>query len=362
MPLQSQLFQGDAKLEACLIQDSAHVTKGAVGDHVAKIQFALGVLGDLRIAENELSAQTYGPSTAAAVLAFKTQRNIINRSYQTTADDIVGKMTIAALDREMFDEENQASPCEFCLMNARGGDIEPSGLASTQSGRASLNFAITAQPVAQTLTARDAALQAVPLALFWATLGAISELDTLLALKFLADLQKNPKLAFPSVFDIVNTHFHLDHDPRHLRQNLLRLRQVFGLIQTTLNQASKFFQNGPLSSKSPFADAPMGGFQLPHTQFNHITFRPGFLNCGPNTRAAMVVHECAHFVGGLNVITHFAMEFPVPQGAPQGKGFTRNYQNLLVGEALRNASSYAAYAIHAATLQDSRFGARNTAL
>jgi hypothetical protein len=260
MPLQSQLFQGDAKLEACLIQDSAHVTKGAVGDHV---QFALGVPGDLRIAENELSAQTYGPSTAAAVLAFKTQRNIINRSYQTTADDIVGKMTIAALDREMFDDENQASPCEFCLMNALGGDIEPSGRASTQPGRASLNFAIAAQLVAQTLTARDAALQAVPLALFWATLGAISELDTLLVLKFVGDLQKNPKLAFPSVFDIVNTHFHLDHDPRHLRQNLLRLRQVFGLIQTTLNQASKFFQNGPLSSKSPFADAPMGAFSFP---------------------------------------------------------------------------------------------------
>jgi hypothetical protein len=190
MALQSQLFHGDSKLEACLLQDSAHVTKSAVGDHVAKIQFALGVLGDLRIAENEVSAQTYGPSTATAVLAFKTQRNIVNRSYQTMADDIVGKMTIAALDREMFDEENQASPCEFCLMNARGGDIEPSGLASTQPGRASLNFAITAQPAAQALTARDAALQAVPLALFWATLGAISELDTLLVLKFVADLHE----------------------------------------------------------------------------------------------------------------------------------------------------------------------------
>src|SRR5216684_395481 len=105
MALQSQLFQDDAKLEACLIQDSAHVTKGAVGDRVAKIQFALGVLGDLRIAENEVSAQTYGPSTAAAVLAFKTQRNIVNRSYQAAADDIVGRMTIAALDQAMFDEE-----------------------------------------------------------------------------------------------------------------------------------------------------------------------------------------------------------------------------------------------------------------
>jgi hypothetical protein len=68
------------------------------------------------------------------------QRSIVNRSYQTTADDIVGTMTIAALDREMFDEENQASPCEVCLMNARGGDIEPSGCASTLPGRLQPEF------------------------------------------------------------------------------------------------------------------------------------------------------------------------------------------------------------------------------
>jgi hypothetical protein len=43
------------------------------------------------------------------------------------------------------------------------------------------------------------------LALFWTTLGALSELDTLPALKFVADLQKNPKLTIPSVFDIANT-------------------------------------------------------------------------------------------------------------------------------------------------------------
>ena len=45
-------------------------------------------------------------------------------------------------------------------MNARGGDIEPSGCASTLPGGSTLNFAIIAQPVAQTLTARDAMLQA----------------------------------------------------------------------------------------------------------------------------------------------------------------------------------------------------------
>lgn len=45
--------------------------------------------------------QTYGPSTAAAVLSYKTNRQIINRSYQTKPDSIVGKMTIASLDAEM---------------------------------------------------------------------------------------------------------------------------------------------------------------------------------------------------------------------------------------------------------------------
>ena len=80
--------------------------------------------------------------------------------------------------------------------------------------------------------------------------------------------------------------------------------------------------------------------------------------------AAMIVHECAHFVGGLSVINHFATEFPIPQGAPQDLGVKagRNYQQLHTGEALRNASSYAAYAIHTATATDSRFGANNTSV
>jgi hypothetical protein len=37
------------------------------------------------------------------VIAFKKKRKIINFAYQKTEEDIVGKMTIAALDKEMFD-------------------------------------------------------------------------------------------------------------------------------------------------------------------------------------------------------------------------------------------------------------------
>jgi len=365
MPLHSKLFRGDAKLEGCMIHDSAHIVQGAVGKHVAKIQFSLAALDNLIIAPRDLSTETYGASTADAVLAYKTKRQIINRNYQTRPDNIVGKMTIASLDKEMFAHEQQPSVCGRCLMDRQGGKIEPAGPLPS-AGHASLNFAVPAGQlqVGQPVTPSALALTSVPLALFW-TNGAISEIETLQALKFVSDLEKNPKLAFPSLFAAVNTHFQLDRDPTHLRRNLRRLHQVFGLIRTVLNQAPKFFRSGPNLPKSIFADAPMGGFQFPGTPSNHITFRQGYLNCGPNCRAAMIVHECAHFVGGPSVIDHFAREFPVPQGAPQDLGLPakggggRNYQQLRTGEALRNASSYAAYAIHAATGTDSRFGANN---
>jgi len=101
MPLQSKLFAGDRALEACATQDSAHITLNTMGDHVSKIQTALFVLDRVSVAANELQNQTYGPSTAAAVLGYKQRRNIVNRAYQTQADNIVGKMTIARMDTEM---------------------------------------------------------------------------------------------------------------------------------------------------------------------------------------------------------------------------------------------------------------------
>ena len=91
MPLISQFFRGDSKLEACLVGDAAHVTQGAAGDHVSKIQSALFVLDGAKIDNGELAAKQYGPSTAAAALSYKRKRSIINYSYQTQADNIVGK-------------------------------------------------------------------------------------------------------------------------------------------------------------------------------------------------------------------------------------------------------------------------------
>jgi hypothetical protein len=102
MALQSNLFNRDRALEGCLMNDSAHLTKGANGEHVTKIHSALVLLDNSTIDIDELREGRYGPSTAAAVLAFKLKRQIIDFSYQTQADDILGKMTIAAMDREML--------------------------------------------------------------------------------------------------------------------------------------------------------------------------------------------------------------------------------------------------------------------
>jgi hypothetical protein len=105
MPLRSALFKGDSKLEACLVNDGAHLTLGARGEHVAKVQCAVDALGDKHIDSKELAASYYGPSTAAAVLSYKEKRSIINKSYQQRADNIVGKMTIASLDQDMLQVE-----------------------------------------------------------------------------------------------------------------------------------------------------------------------------------------------------------------------------------------------------------------
>jgi hypothetical protein len=57
MPLQSNLFRSDQKLQACLLHDSAHVTPGSVGDHVNKIQTALMILDKLDIEPSELQEE-----------------------------------------------------------------------------------------------------------------------------------------------------------------------------------------------------------------------------------------------------------------------------------------------------------------
>jgi hypothetical protein len=109
MPLRSLLFSGNGRLEACLVQDFAHISIGDTGPHVQLIHDALRAIDGLDVASDEIANMQYGRTTAAAVLAYKRKRKIINRNYQSTEDDIVGKMTIKSMDDELFRLQSQPS-------------------------------------------------------------------------------------------------------------------------------------------------------------------------------------------------------------------------------------------------------------
>jgi len=109
--LQSQLFKGDPKLEAAATSHPAHITPGARGPHVVKIQQALNEISSLSLALDGI----YGQGTAAAVLQYKRERNIVNTSYQTQADNIVGIMTMAALDADMLAREGAGDTASLRL-------------------------------------------------------------------------------------------------------------------------------------------------------------------------------------------------------------------------------------------------------
>ncbi len=101
MALKSRLFSGNKALEAAATSNPAHIVQGARGEHVSKIQGALQALDNAKIAPADLSGRIYGKSTADAVLAYKRKRDIVNRSYQQTADNIAGIMTVTRMDQEL---------------------------------------------------------------------------------------------------------------------------------------------------------------------------------------------------------------------------------------------------------------------
>ncbi|RYG11229.1 MAG: hypothetical protein EON92_11015 [Burkholderiales bacterium] len=97
----SRLFSANARLCGCAQVNEKHVQRGDKGEHVALVQYALVIIENADIAEGEMAASSYGPSTADAVLGYKTRRKIVNLSYQKKPDNIVGIMTVRALDLEI---------------------------------------------------------------------------------------------------------------------------------------------------------------------------------------------------------------------------------------------------------------------
>lgn len=341
MALQSQLFRGESKLEAAAMSDPAHIVQGATGEHVRKIQLALIQLDGATLTPDG----SYGPATAGAVLAYKRKRNIVNRSSQSQVDDIVGKMTIATLDREMVLKQNEPVdeagrihcrsfpfPLLRPILNlsfAVGGPFV-AALPVTQSS--------TSSPRAQALGRIQSAAIQVSAALNFIRLRRAQLLSGLPGAQFAAT---EPLKA-------LNTHFKLDQDAKPL-EHLDFLARVYTRIGVVIARADEIFIDDP--NTGDFGNAFLGGFNEPnHPQHGKIRFGPAYANKGILFQTGVIIHEAAHFVDGT--IGHFASELPPPAGTPVDSA--KNYIQLNSAEAARNAYTYAQFALHASRNFDKR--------
>lgn len=144
--LTSLLLGTDNRLQSCLLDDNAHVTVGQRGVHVSRIHLALMMLGWRDYTPQEIKDQLYGPATAKEILRIKTEHGIVARNRQNHADNIVGKMTISFLDRNITSLErigniqpylgvHPTSPKSSSIRDVTGGiDRGRAVLVSAQNG------------------------------------------------------------------------------------------------------------------------------------------------------------------------------------------------------------------------------------
>jgi outer membrane protein OmpA-like peptidoglycan-associated protein len=171
---------------------------------------------------------------------------------------------------------------------------------------------------------------------------------------------------------VANRHFHFDRstNDQRLRDNINQALGVFNRVVNFINIKNVgdiyFVRDvGNRCAGAPACSA-LGGLGIAGQQ---IMFRREYATSVPvrGARAAMLLHECTHFVIGN--VDDFASEWD--ENAPPSRNDelakrgipiaprTRNYVSLLPEEATRNASSFAAYAIEVATCADRRFGKRD---
>jgi peptidoglycan hydrolase-like protein with peptidoglycan-binding domain len=285
-----------------------------------------------------------GPKTIGGIKAFQTHHF---GSADGRADP--GKRTIARLNVLASAQSANVTPPRPAIQTPQRLGFAASSVTQARPA-ATAPAAPPAPPPTPPMTPLQAAIEATPRAIGWVT-AAIAHMGVVRTAVMVA--AGDMKLVLPFVTGTVNTHFHLDREPTSTLVNIDRIVAVYKRMLQVFADPGKFYSEGPETANSPFADASVGGINFPNVR---MTFRTKYPTCGPNVRAAMLVHEGAHFCGAANEIGHFAMEFPAPAGKPQD-GSTRNYEQLTTSEAMRNASSYAAFAIHAFFMQDLRFGA-----
>ncbi len=308
MPLSSSLFRNDAKLQSCLILDSAHVIPGASGPHVGRIQKALEMVFKSKIDQGELAATLYGTSTASAVLAYKQDRKIINKAYQKEADNIVGRMTIDKLDKELLDID------KVNVVEKAYATI-PAALALVRSARARL-VAVRPSYSPGSLVPDDPERE-------------------ILNWNFKAHRAADPVVHINRVLDIFDKMAQNLFFAQHMRHQFDLF--LFSPRHPTDPGAPAYTTEGGMYSN--IADKDNRG------EYNKaVYFTPEFAN--KVFAASIVVHEFAHYCGGTrgsqSSIGHRASPRPAPRGRALEDGST-DYAGMSPNDAFRNAQSYQLY-------------------
>lgn len=298
--LTSDLLKDNAQLQDCSIKNSAHISQkdNKIGAHVTKIQTALiRIDPTLKIAQSEIDSATYGDTTAKAVQKFKSDRSIINFTYQNSADDVVGIMTIRRLDTELKDGQTKLVAKDLAMADA------PMGQSLVRNALAAI------RQIEQDITALNS--------------GA------------------SVNLAVPR-WDALGTHFHLSFQvitatTRAVTQaDLDFIKKNYQAVANVFNNAAFAFDNGP--SAKPGSPAS-GRIDLQKIFFAPIYKdfdSPDGAAIGPRTRAAILVHEAIHLTDGLSgddATTHISE-------------FDARYETQSADNALHNPSSYATFAWH----------------
>jgi hypothetical protein len=305
--LRSDLFKDDDKLEACAARPLAHLKVGsAPGLHITKIHAALEALrpDGPAISPFEKASMTYGPTTAKAVLNYKKTHvpPIINISYQNSPDDIVGQMTIKAMDVDLLAQQPVNPP----------PSTDPKTVAESKK----------AEPVR------------------W-LLSTVQQLE---------GFQSRLKLGAPDFLgldklprEVLKVHFHIDSpetEPVKLTRIITNYKEMLKVLST---QSASVFK----SASDEEAKAANNG-SIPHAWTNNRNFPDGaihftstYVNDPLSCQQAVMVHESMHFVE------------PEPgPGLPDITEADPRYDDVHIlppEKTIHNPASYAAGAFHLAT-------------
>lgn len=186
-------------------------------------------------------------------------------------DGIIGPLTIGAIRRfqstNLGFNDGRVDPVGQTLARLSALVPQPSPSSSRQKFGV-----ITGPPASAKPTPLAAAITATPTAQLWAR-TAVTHLTGLQQ----GLIASGGVIFFPLVFNIVNTHFHLDQDPTSILVNLGRAIRVFNRILTMLSDPGTFYREGPAITAPPdkvslFADARLGGFFLPENAASYAAF------------------------------------------------------------------------------------------